>query len=226
MFDTFVSGEVRKQVAAFFATLASLLVMAGFSQDAPMIDFLLSDRFHAQAGLAVTIAAGVARLVWAVSNDPPAGGAAETKVPPMQLTDPVRDGSSSGSPPPQHPTTASSPWWIAGLAALALLAACATPQTAAQRFYGVAASYVALKEEAAAYAVSGPLCSEVDAPGCVPDDVVIAIDDVTDTFDPRVEAATRLFEDQGATDDDRRAAIAIARAAVRELAVALNPEGE
>lgn len=116
--------------------------------------------------------------------------------------------------------------WLIGLGLLAI-AACGQieGQTPAQQFYGAANQYALTKQEAAAVVSSGPLCSEQDVVTCVPDKLVIAVDDVTDEFDPLIEAAILLFESGTATPTTQQATIALARQALIALAGALA-EGE
>jgi ABC-type transport system involved in multi-copper enzyme maturation permease subunit len=112
------------------------------------------------------------------------------------------------------------------LVALLTATACSTAftstgKTPAQQFYGFANQYALVKQEAAAFVRSGPLCSEQDIVTCVPDSVVIAIDEVTDEFDPAIAAAITLFESRTATPQTQQATIALARQAVIALAATL-----
>ncbi len=126
---------------------------------------------------------------------------------------------------PFNASTVNSFTLLPALLLLMLLGACAqlgpTPQTTSQRFYVVVESYLLLREEAEAYATSGPLCSERDVLGCVNDKAVIALDDVTDQFDPRIALAVALFEAGPVEAETQAEQLRLARQALRELSAAL-----
>lgn len=117
-------------------------------------------------------------------------------------------------------------WPLAWVVVLLFLAGCGTSltgvgKTPAQQFYVFANQYALAKQEAAAIIRSGPLCSEQDVVTCIPDKFVIAVDDVTDEFDPLIIAATTLFESRSATPQTQQAQIALARQALLALAATL-----
>lgn len=112
-------------------------------------------------------------------------------------------------------------------ACAALLSACSAfpaGETLSQRTFAALDAYAAVKAEAASFVTSGPLCSERAVVGCVPDEVVIAIDDVTDRVDPQVEVAIALLSNNALSGDGQRATIRLARQAVRELSATLQEE--
>lgn len=105
-----------------------------------------------------------------------------------------------------------------------LLAACGQieTETLAQSMYAAVGQYEGVKAEAAAFVSSGPLCEVEDVLGCVPAEVVVKIDEVTDQFDRRIDIAIAVFESNTATEDQQQAAISVARQGLRELSQTLN----
>lgn len=193
--------HIRKAVVAFFGTLIALLVALGMDEGG-LRELFTEERIETVATV-IGAAGTVAYIVWGVPNEPP-GGAADG------FSKDEDAGLSAG---------------LALCLALVLALAACTPgyfgETLQQRFYAAVEGYAAVKDEAAAYLVSGPLCSELEVLGCVPDEAAIAIDDVTDEFDPRIEAAIAIFESDSATPADQRAQISLARQALRELSATL-----
>lgn len=111
---------------------------------------------------------------------------------------------------------------LALVAALGL-AACGTalePQTLGQRFFVAVDAYTEAKAEAALFVSSAPLCTSGDAIGCIPPDLVIKIDDVTDELDPQIEAAVDLMVVGELDASDQRSIIRLTRSAIRQLAAA------
>lgn len=117
---------------------------------------------------------------------------------------------------------------LAVVLGLIALAGCMAPRpgdeplSVEQRFFEAVATYEAAKAEAAAYVSSGPLCSSLDVVGCVPDRIVIAIDDITDRFDPQIEAAVTLFIGTSAiSETNAQIKLDMARRALRALSQTL-----
>lgn len=188
---------IHKAVAAFFAALIGMLVVIGVDEGS--IRAIFTEENIATIGTVVAAAVAIARTVWWVPNKPTGGGFVDDENGGMRLAT------------------------VLVVAAL-LLAACSPlmGNTLEQRFYALVDNYLFLREEAEAYAVSGPLCSEQEVVGCVRDDIVIALDDVTDEFDPRLQAAIALMSSGSLSENDKAAQIALARQALRELAAARN----
>lgn len=96
------------------------------------------------------------------------------------------------------------------------------PLSVEQQFFEAVATYDSVKTEAANYLRSGPLCSQLNIVGCVPDRLAIAIDDVTDKFDPQITLAVALFQNGALTGAaDQRQQLTLARQAIRELSQTL-----